>query len=253
MDHRGVGRSYWHALKEILEPMVSSQLDAVQKAADTAVEALAAGHRLYIYDTGHMLNRELVNRAGGLIAMTPLNFDLNVENTIAHEPPRSRPLATEEEIRGFVAYALGQAGVKAGDVAIVGSVTGARVLPVEVCRQLRQRGVALIGITSLEYSRFAPAQHSSQQKLADLCDVVIDNPCIVGDAILSVPGIDVRVAPTSGVSAAVLMWMFCAEVVARQVAHGDTPWVLESMNLPGANERNQERAQGYLSSLTVSK
>ena len=242
------GMRYWEALRAVVEPMVVSQLEPIQRAADLVVQGLASGHRLYVYDTGHMLNRELVNRAGGLIAMTPLAFDLAVENTIAHEPPRPRPTSTEAEVHGYVSYALTQADLHEGDIVIVGSVTGARVLPVEVALQLNARGMRVIGLTSLEYSEFAPVQHSSGKKLMDLCEVVIDNHCVVGDAILAIPGFDDRVGPTSGISAAVLMWMLCVEIVDRQVRLDMSPYVLESMNLPGANDRNRAKGLEYLAS-----
>lgn len=242
------GIRYWEALKSVLEPTVASQITAIQHAADLAARALAIGRRLYIYDTGHMLNRELVNRAGGLVAITPLQFELALDNTIAQEPARERPAPTEEEIHGYVNYALTQAGIQAGDVVIIGSVTGARVLPVEVALQIKSRGIALIGLTSKEYSAFAPVQHSSGKKLADICDVLIDNRCVVGDAILSIPGLDVPVGPTSGISAATLMWMLCAEIVDRQISLGKMPLVLESMNLPGAMDRNRDKALQYLAS-----
>ncbi|MDA8204431.1 MAG: sugar isomerase domain-containing protein [Thermaerobacter sp.] len=238
---------YWQALRALLETTVTSQVPAIERAAELAADALVAGHRLYVYDTGHLLSRELVNRAGGLVALTPFTFHLAVDNTIAHEMPRVGREPDEEEIRGYVRYALGQAGVRAGDAVIIGSVTGARVLPVEVALQLRAAGVRLIGLTSREYSAFVPARHSSGKKLADLCDVVIDNHCLVGDAVLPMAGDSVRVGPTSGISAATLMWMFCAEVVARQRDRGKTPLVLESMNLPGAVERNRKKALQYLS------
>ncbi len=240
------GMRYWEALRAVIEPMVVSQLEPIQRAADVVVQALVSGHRLYVYDTGHMLNRELVNRAGGLIAMTPLAFNLTVENSIAHEAPRARPVSPESEVHGYVSYALTQADLHQGDVVIVGSVTGARVLPVEVAIQLKARGIRVIGLTSLEYSEFAPAQHSSGKKLVDLCEVVIDNHCGVGDAVLTISDFDDRVGPTSGISAAVLMWMLCVEIVDRQVRLGMSPDVLESMNLPGANERNQAKALAYL-------
>ncbi len=243
---------YWNALRSLLEATVNGQVAAIQRAADLAADALVAGHRLYIYDTGHLLSRELVNRAGGLVALTPLAFQLGVENTIAHEMPRARREPDETEVRGYVRYALGQAGVRSGDVVIIGSVTGARVLPIEVALQLRAADVRLIGLTSLEYSAFVPARHSSRKKLTELCDVVIDNHCVVGDAVLSMAADGVRVGPSSGISAATLMWMFCVEVVARQWNRGKTPLVLESMNLPGAMERNQNKAAQYLASIEKS-
>lgn len=240
------GALYWEELQKVLETAVITETSHIADAADLVVTALAAGGRLYVYDTGHMLQRELVNRAGGLVAMTPLSFGLELDHAIAHEPPRDRPTPTEEEIRGWVRYALGQAGVVEGDAAIVASVTGARVLPVEVALELKARGVRLIGLTSRAYSAFVPVRHSSGKKLIELCDVVIDNPCRVGDAAVEMPGFPVRVGPTTGLSAALLMWMLCTEVVSRQLQRGERPYVLESMNLPGANERNRDRALAYL-------
>jgi uncharacterized phosphosugar-binding protein len=192
------------------------------------------------------LERELINRAGGFVGWAPLSFQLTVNATVAGEPPVPVPDPADTALAPFVQYALEAAQVREGDVLLLGSVTGARKVPVELARQARARAVAVIALTSLTYSRAVPAQHPAGTKLFEVADVVINNDTVVGDAMIAVPGLSERVGPSSGVTAATLAWMLAVEVAGRLGAQGSPPLILESMNLPGAASRNADKARRYV-------
>lgn len=243
------GLTYWQNLRTVLERVTASQAETLVLAGRELAARMHQGGRVYIYDTGHLLTSEMINRAGGFVGWTPLRFSLDLDNTIAHEPPRATGALSEDDVRGLVRYALQAAGIRQTDAVILGSVTGARVLPIEVALQLCQRDVYVVGLTSLEYSHAVPAQHSCGKKLYELADRVIDNHCAVGDAATPIPGLAEKMGPTSGVTAATLVWMLAIETASALTQMGDTPEVLESMNLPSAMARNEERARRYLRSL----
>lgn len=239
-----LAQEYWKETQRILDEIYHSQQDAIEQAADLISNTLIEGGQLHLWDTGHTIGNEAVNRAGGLMAMTPLQFDLKIINTIAYSPiiPKE-PKLTEDQIRGFVGYTLANSNLKKGDALIIGSVTGARTIAVEVALQAKELGVKIVGITSMNYSQWVNVKHSSGKKLYDLSDVVIDNICEIGDAIVQVEEMNGKICPTTGITAGMIIWLMCAEIVEKMLQKNKKPDVFLSMNLPGATERNQKVVQ----------
>ena len=64
--------------------------------AALCADTLASGGTLHIFDSGHMVSSELINRAGGLVALSALSFNLNVVN-----PVKSRPAQADETSLSF--------------------------------------------------------------------------------------------------------------------------------------------------------
>lgn len=235
-----LAKEYFDSTMQVLTKVYDSQQSSISDAANLISEQIVKGKHLHLWDTGHTIQTELVNRAGGLMSMTPFTFDLKVVNEIAYQPiiPKD-PQVSEEEIRGLVGYALAMSNIEADDVLIIGSVTGARPIVVEMAIQAKARGIKVIGLTSLNYSRWVNAKHSSGKKLYEIADIVIDNDCEIGDAIVEVEELDGKICPTTGLTAGMIMWLLSAQIVENLLAKGIKPDVFISMNLPGAMERNQ--------------
>ena len=71
------------------------------------------------------------------------------------------------------------------------------------------------------------------RKLADICEFAIDNGGVPGDGIISVPGLEWKVGPTSTVIGALIWNALVVETTYRiQLAKGDAP-VGVSFNMPG--------------------
>lgn len=235
---------FFELLRPLIDEIERTQLDAIDRAAEMIVASVTNGGCVHLYDTGHVLEREAVGRAGGLFMITPLSLQANVNNP-ARPRPGPAPSPSEAEIAGWVSYALTTSKVRAGDVLIVGSVSGRRPLPMEVAIQARRRGAKVIALTSLTYSNAAPVEHSSGKRLHDVADLVIDNVGVVGDALVEVPELEQRICPGSGITAAVIIWALTAQVVERLMARGLKPSVWTSVNLPSAADVNNRMRREY--------
>lgn len=239
-----LGRQYIGVMRGQLDKL-EGQLQHLVEVADLIAERLAAGGALHIHDTGHMLNQELVNRAGGLMAMTPLQYSFTVHNPVSAKHG-ARPKTVEADARLAVTDAVLDASqVKPEDVLIIGSVSGRAASVVDLALKARERGTLVVALTSLAYSGSVASKHPSGKRLFEAADLAVDNGAIEGDACLDVEGLPVRAVPTSGVGAALTAWTLIAEIIEGLLARGVVPTVYASANLDWGQEFNDRAKQSF--------
>jgi uncharacterized phosphosugar-binding protein len=115
---------------------------------------------------------------------------------------------------------------------------------VEFASVVKDRGHALIAITSAQHSGQMTSRHPSGRKLADFADVVLDNGAPYGDATLPLPE-GGAVGAVSSITAALLAQQITVEVVARLLAAGEKPPVYLSANIAGGDEHNDALEARY--------
>jgi uncharacterized phosphosugar-binding protein len=123
-------------------------------------------------------------------------------------------------------------------VLFLASTSGRNTVVVDMAIAARAKGLKIVGITSLAYSGSVASRHPSGKKLAELCDVVLDNGAPPGDAVVAIRGFPQRVAPISSFTAIAIVNALVAEVVQRLVDAGVTPPVFMSANLDGGDAFN---------------
>jgi uncharacterized phosphosugar-binding protein len=191
-------------------------------------ETIIAGGRIFVFGTGHshMLAEEGYARAGGLLSVVPIFYTA----LMLHE---SVPLSAKiERTPGLAADLLDRAGVKSGEMLFVYSNSGVNHLPVEMALEAKNRGVVTVTVGSIAFAKVAPLSQQGK-RLAEVCDFAIDNAGVPGDGIVSIPGIDWKVGPTSTVIGATIWNALVVETTLRiQQAKGDAP-VAVSFNMPG--------------------
>src|SRR5690606_34225159 len=128
-----------------------------------------------------------------------------------------------------------------GDVLFVISNSGVNAAPLEAARIGREIGCTVICITSVAYST---ASAAGRKRLADLADIVLDNGSPPGDAVMSVPGSELKVGPVSTAIGVTIMNAIFVDVAARLAADGDAPIYL-SANMPGAREINRKLVERF--------
>jgi uncharacterized phosphosugar-binding protein len=71
---------YFSSLQAKIVQLAQANAEALDQAADLCASALANKKIIHIYDTGHIISHELINRTGGLVAYTHLSFDGVLDN-----------------------------------------------------------------------------------------------------------------------------------------------------------------------------
>lgn len=227
----------------------STQAEAIEKAAALTAESIRNGGIVYVYDRGHLLNQELLHRAGGVAFVRKMTFDLPTMKAPT-APPKCRAeqcdLAkyTEEFEDKCIEAAFVKSCMKAGDVLLFNSVSGSGRVTISVARTARRLGIKLVVITSFETNDRIGAEDPSL-KLYSYADAAIDNCVKDGDAAVSYPGVDERILPMSGISAAFIGWAYIAATVEKMNELGLRPTVYRSVSAVGGPEQLQSAYQRY--------
>jgi uncharacterized phosphosugar-binding protein len=237
---------YFERICVQIKELERRSLEAIEQAAEVCAQRLLRGGVIHVYDTGHLVSRELINRAGGLAAFSPFHFDLQVTNTNPYREAQGvGAQTTPETVRCIVRAALDRSRITPDDVLIIGSVSGKTPFPVELAIQARARGVYTIGLTALDYSSRLTSEHESGKRLYEVVDLVIDNAAPYGDAMLTLDGVETAFCPASGIGAAVALWAVVAGIVERMAASGKPPTILASINRPDGMEHYKQTIEHY--------
>ncbi len=115
------------------------------------------------------------------------------------------------------------------------SNSGANALALEVAELGRARGVPVIALTSRAYS---DAIARPGRRLYEVADVVLDNRCPPGDALVELGEGLPSAGPASSVVGMALLNIVILEAVGHQIDRGQQPDLFVSANMPGAAEHN---------------
>ena len=225
---------------QIIARLNETRRDTADSAGDAAraiVKAVRNDGRVYVFGTGHshVMAEELHYRAGGLAVTVPILAG----PIMVHEGAVAGTVY--ERTSGIADPILARYGIGPNDVMIVVSNSGINAAPVEAAQFGKDAGATVIALTSIAYSTAAA---NGRTRIADIADIVLDNGSPPGDAVLSVPGSELKVAPVSTVIGAVILNAIFAEVAAALSQDGDAP-IYRSANMPGANEHNARLVQKY--------
>ncbi len=231
---------YLNAVRRILDHLESTQLPAIDQAAALVTRALSHGGAVFCADIGHGIQGDFINRAGGLAAVQRFQCQLDLNDRVA-ECLRSRPAADgiERDLE-IIRLAVRVGNLRAGDVMLLGSVSGRNRAPVELALACRDQGVKTIGFTSFTYTARVTALHPSGKKLREVVDVAIDNGAPYGDAAVEIPGYDIPALPLSGVAADVAGQMLWGRVMENLAAAGTPATVFLSLNSQDGPDHYQQ-------------
>lgn len=232
--------SYHATTVALLDSIRDKNLPTLRALGPIIGSSLAAGGVLHLFGSGHseMLAREIIGRAGGLMPVTGL-FDPGYgfsENVVGYGDRLAR--------RYENTY-----GLQAGECFIIISNSGKNASPIEVALHAKSRGLVTIALTALSMSTTASTVHPGGRNLHAVCDHVLDNGGVPGDAVVEVePG---RFAgPTSTLTGSLLLNLLALEAVGWLRAEGHSLPLVTSQNVPGGMEANIALAARYRTRLS---
>lgn len=227
------GLTYQDELRAVLDTAMRAESRSVHDAAQVVSRTFSAGGVLYIFGSGHshMFAEEAFYRAGGATRVCPV---LKPPYMLHEGAVQSTRLEREEGHADEVLSGYQVDGDR--DCMLVVSNSGVNALPVEVASSARRQGLPVIAITSRAY---AQSVQRPGPRLHDVADVVIDNHCPPGDALVRLSDEMPPAGPASTVVGLALLNTLVVEACALQLARGERPEVFLSANMPDATAYNQ--------------
>lgn len=243
MSESKLAGQFFDAAIGLLERVRNEEGARIAEAGTLVADAVAGGNRLFAFGAGHssLPAQDVVYRAGGLALM---NF-LAVPGTAGVDVMPATLGSALERVDGLAGAVLDSSPASEGDVLVIISLSGRNALPVEMAMNARALGLKVIGVTSVAYATGTKSRHVSGTFLKDHCDVVLDSKIAVGDAELSLDGIDAPFAPASTVVTSAIMQAVMAAAAGELVARGIEPPLLRSGNVDGGHEWNGRVMREY--------
>jgi len=225
--------AYFEAVAGLGRHIRETQRRAIEAAAEAVAESLANKGAWAVMDTGHLLQHEARFRAGGLLAITPFQYGLTLDEDVLHrKAAESTPEALVRSERCLLESAFAQSRLQSGDVLLINSNSGRTVNVIEAARTGRSHGLKIIGVASKAQMEGCAPAHPEGLKLFDVCDIAIDNGAPFGDAAIG-KGDGASMCPLSGLAAAWILWAIQAEAVAQLESRGVQPSVYQSVHTVG--------------------
>lgn len=221
--------------------IVFCQKEKIEKAADWVADCLANEGFIYSSGTGHshIFAEEIFYRAGGFARVVAI-LD---EALMLH---KDASYSTEvERIEGYAARLLEAYPISKKDIFIISSNSGRNTVSIEMAMIAKKRGAKVIVITNLNHTLSVTSRHPSGKKLFEIADLYFDNGGEIGDAAVSIKGLDTKVGATSTASGAVILQSIMVQAAENLIQRGIVPEIFSSSNSDEGEVHNEKMIKKY--------
>lgn len=227
--------AYLAKCRDLIET-VEAQLPTIRQAADWFASSIQAGRMVHLFGSGHsrIMVEEMWPRYGSFPGFNPIvELSLSFHNLVVG-PNGQRQAMFLENVSGLAERILRNFDLHPEDAALVISSSGCNVVPVEMAEGFRRRGLKVVAIVSGRHAEASRSQRRDGRKLTDFADLVLDTGAPVGDAMVTIAGLETPVSPGSTVGGCLLINAIKAEVADRLVRAGQPPQVLTASAVVGS-------------------
>ena len=236
-----MNKAYLRNIRQMLENLENTQEQVIVKVAEACAQCIYNGGLLYFFGTGHshMICEEPFYRAGGLASIYPI-FETDL---MLHEGASKS--SDYERIEGLGNVVVSHTPLGKGDVLFLISNSGRNCAIIDAALEAKKRGAITVAITSMNHTTQVSSRHSGGLNLYQVCDFVLDNGGIVGDASVELEGLPQKIAPTSSVIDITMVNLVMVNTVERLLAKGMTPPVFTSANTDQGDSANKGILETY--------
>lgn len=223
-------QAYLNEASRVLERICSSQMDALEEAANICTQSIAGGGLVHLFGSGHsrMGVEEVFPRYGSFPGFHPIvELSLTYHNQVVGANGQRQAIFLER-VEGLGKTILRNFILEPPDSFIVFSNSGVNEVVVEVALEAKARNLPLIAIVSEAHCNASDTRHSSGKWLTDLADVILDNCVPAGDAMVHIDGHPDPIGPGSTVGVALLVNSLKCLVAQKLTDRGMPPIVLTS-------------------------
>ena len=236
-----MNKVYLRNIRQLLEKLENTQEQTIEKVAEVCADSIYNGGLLYFFGTGHshMICEEPFYRAGGLASIYPiLESDL-----MLHEGASKS--SSYERLPGLGNVVVSHTPLGKGDVLFLISNSGRNCAIIDAALEAKKRGAITVAITSMNHTTSVASRHSNGLNLYQVCDYVLDNGGIVGDASVELEGLKQKIGPTSSVIDITLVNLVLVNTVELLLEKGMAPPVFTSANTDEGDSANKTILETY--------
>lgn len=215
---------------------IQEQIPGIQKAADWFAGTITAGRMVHVFGSGHsrIMVEEMWPRYGSFPGFNPIvELSLSFHNLVVGANGQRQAMFLEN-VSGLATRILRNFDLSESDTALVISSGGCNIVPVEMAEEFQKRGLRVVSIVSRQHLEASASKRADGKRLTDFSDLILDTGAPVGDAMVSVEGLEFPVSPGSTVGGCLLINALKAETALRLTQAGQPPKVLTAANVAGA-------------------
>ena len=209
---------------------VRGQSKQIKKAADWFAESILNERMVHLFGSGHsrIMVEEMWPRYGSFPGFNPIvELSLSFHNLVTGANGQRQAMYLEN-VSGFADRILRNFDITDEDCALVISSGGTSLVTIEIAELFQQKGVKVVAMITREHSSAGTSKREDGKKLGDFADMILDTGAPVGDAMVTIPGLETPVAPGSTVGGVLLINTIKAEVAKRLTEAGRPPKVLSA-------------------------
>ena len=233
--------AYLSQAQGIIERIQTTQMEAIERAAEICTRAIAGEGLVHMFGSGHsrIFVEEMFPRHGSFSGFHPIvELSLTYHNTVVGSNGQRQAMFLEH-VEGFGEVIMRNFVFAPPDCFLIFSNSGINEVVIDVALEAERLGMPVIGVLSVEHCSTSKPLHSSGKRLPDIADVVIDNCTPGGDALVRIPGLVDPVGPGSTIGAAAVTNALKCRVAEMLVALGKPPVVLTSSSFIGSEASRQ--------------
>jgi uncharacterized phosphosugar-binding protein len=238
---------YFNTLAERLEKVRTSQADSIRKAAKLCAKSIAAEKLVFTFGTGHgaLPALESFPRTGTIVGFRPIVESTMISFHHVWGDMGARQYRFIHSQEGYGKAILSSHQIDSADTMILFSHSGINAVIMDIAVQCKERGVSLIGVTSLPHSSVTPSRHSSGKRLFEVADVVVDTGIPLADAAIRIDGLDSPVGASSTSITIAIAHAIVSSTAEILVQQGIKPHVMVSPNTTGKEVATRQNDENY--------
>jgi uncharacterized phosphosugar-binding protein len=227
----------------LIETIRTTQLGAIQKAAQAMAKSISVGRAVHIFGSGHSVIpvMDLFPRYGSYPGLHPI-MDPRLMWFNITGPGGARELLWLEREEGYVKNVLLSHHLDPRDTLLVFSHGGLNAAPVEMALAGKEKGLTVVAVASSANRKLNQPTHTSGKALQDIADILIDNCSPAEDALIGIEGLKGNVAASSTLTTVAISMALVAETAAELARIGKLPErVFVSPNVTDVPRTNNEQ------------
>lgn len=245
---KNISSMYLEKAVELLHEVEQTQKDVIEEVAQLFFNSIKNNGLVHVYGSGHsrMAVEEMFPRYGSFPGFHPI---VELSTSSYHQVVGTNGLSQVmfiETIEGLAWHILRNFEFKDNDVFFLFSTSGTGNVVIDMAMLAKEKGMTVVAVTGLENAKKATSKHSSQKKLHEVADIVIDNCVPVGDASMWIDNLKYPVGPMSTITNSAIVNMIKVRVAELLTQANQPPVVITGSQVIGSEAAKEAFDLVYL-------